>query len=84
MYYYNEMKLSDGRRLFIEFDAHEVAATFHDPGESDESDPRFFIDGDAADWTDVPDEITAEIIEELKSNATADPDYYFDPPDEFD
>lgn len=78
------MKLSDGRWFFIEFDANKVAATFHDPGEYLESDPRFFIDGAATDWTDVPDEITIEIIEELKSNATADPDYYFDLPDKFD
>ena len=82
MYFYNEKILADGRKLFMEFDAHTTPATFNDPAEHDESEPRFFIDGISVDWPDIPAEVTTEVIDELKDNASCDPDHYCDGPDE--
>ena len=79
-------ELSDGRVLRVEYDSAYTPATFYDPAESDDGEPRYYIDGGEVDRDDLPEEVTEALIDHMLENAEEFPqedDRDFDPRDNY-
>jgi hypothetical protein len=61
--------LEDGRTFSVTYIAYEEHSTRDDPGDYEESDETYYIDGEPCEFEDLPDEVTLEFIERVKSTA---------------
>lgn len=66
-----EVEDDDGNvhNLTIKYITYETHGTREEPGDYEESDLEYELDGESIDESKLPDYVTAEVIEEIKRNA---------------
>lgn len=77
--YTNSMELEDGSTFTIKWVDATMPATFHDPEESLDDKYKYFIDGEEIDESDIPDEVTDDVLDRLKETAEFDRSWTFGP-----
>jgi len=75
--YKSSMELEDGSTFTIKWVDATMPATFHDPDESLDDEYKYFIDGEEIDESDIPDEVTDDVLDRLKETAEFDRSWSF-------
>lgn len=77
--YVSSMELEDGSVFSIKWVDATMPATFHDPSESLDDEYRYYIDDEEIDDSDIPDEVTDDVLARLKENPKFDTNWTFGP-----
>jgi hypothetical protein len=62
--------LEDGRTFSVTYIVYQEHSTRDDPGDYEEGDETYYIDGEPCEFESLPDEVTPAFIERVKSTAT--------------
>jgi hypothetical protein len=68
--YEGKYVLEDDRVFSVTYIVYEEHSSRDDPGDYEESDETYYIDGEPCEFENLPDEVTPELIERVKSVAT--------------
>lgn len=77
--YKSSMELEDGSTFTIKWIDATMPSTFNDPSESLDDEYHYYIDDEEIDESDIPSEVTEDVLERLKESAEYDRDWTFGP-----
>ena len=80
----NSYQLDDGDELTIHFSAMVVPGTYFDPPEDEQGETTFKLNGIPVLRSELPSEVTDEVIAKLEATAVEDPSFRSDGRDSWD
>ncbi len=79
--YKASVELSTGDMFELRWCESELPQTFDDPAETEEYDVRYYLNGKKIEESELPDEVTEDVLDRLRERAETDTSYQFGPDD---